>query len=167
VLPATSSLCSNCGTALASDALGCPSCGRLTHAQEFEALAQHAKLAGQAGDWHGARNAWAKALTLLPPDSAEYRSTKTRIENIDLQLSDKSVWAKRMAKLGPVGVLLWKFKTVALIVLGKGKLVLLGLDENQHVPEHAGVLRGVLVHVRVEIRAWASCCPSTSTKWAT
>jgi Zn-dependent protease len=129
VLPATSTLCSKCGTPLAADALGCSSCGQLTHAQEFEALAQHAKLAGQAGDWHGARNAWAKALTLLPPDSAEYRATKTRIENIDLQLSDKSVWAKRMAKLGPVGVLLWKFKTVALLVLGKGKLVLLGLTK--------------------------------------
>lgn len=129
VLPATSTLCSNCGTPLAGDALGCPSCGRLTHAQEFEALAQHAKLAGQAGDWNGARNAWAKALTLLPPNTAEYRATKSRIENIDLQLSDKSVWAKRMAKLGPVGVLLWKFKTVALLVLGKGKLVILGLTK--------------------------------------
>jgi Zn-dependent protease len=97
--------------------------------QEYEALAQHAKLAGQAGDWHGARMAWQKALALLPPDSPEYRATKTRIENIDLQLSDKSVWAKRAAKLGPVGVVLWKFKAIALVVLTKGKLVLLGLTK--------------------------------------
>jgi Zn-dependent protease len=54
---------------------------------------------------------------------------KARIQNIDLQLSDKSVWAKRFAKLGPVGVLLWKFKTFALIALTKGKLVLLGLTK--------------------------------------
>jgi Zn-dependent protease len=129
VLPIISTLCPNCGTALAPEALKCPACGRLTHAQEFDALTQHAKLAGQAGDWHGAKFAWEKALPLLPPDSSEYRTAKSRIDNINLQLSDKNVWAKRAAKLGPVGVLLWKFKTIALLVLTKGKLVLLGLTK--------------------------------------
>jgi hypothetical protein len=90
---------------------------------------QHAKLAGAAKDWHGSRQAWVKALELLPPGSEQYRATKARIENIDLQLSDKNVWAKRAAKLGPVGVVLWKFKTVALLVLTKGKLLLLGLTK--------------------------------------
>ena len=56
----------------------------LSQQQEFDALVEHAKLAGQARDWQGARQAWAKALELLPPDSEEYRLTKTRIENIDL-----------------------------------------------------------------------------------
>jgi len=109
--------------------LSCTSCGRLTHAQEFEALSQHAKLAGQSKDWLGAKLAWERALVLLPPDSSEYRTVKARIRNIDLQLSDKNVWAKRLAKLGPVGVVLWKFKTVALLVLAKGKFVLLGLTK--------------------------------------
>lgn len=126
---ATSTLCSNCGSALAPEALGCPSCGRLTHAQEFEALSEHAKLAGQAGDWNGARMAWKRAFALLPPESDEYRTVKARIDNIDLQLSDKHVWAKRFAKFGPVGVILWKFKTIALLVLGKAKLLLLGLTK--------------------------------------
>jgi Zn-dependent protease len=94
----------------------------LTQQQEFDALAQHAKLAGQARDWHGARQAWVKALELLPPDSEEYRLTKTRIENIDLQLSDKSAWKKRFAKLGPIG-------TFLLVALSKGKLLLLGLTK--------------------------------------
>jgi Zn-dependent protease len=109
--------------------LSCASCGRLTHAQEFEALSQHAKLAGQSKDWHGAKLAWERALALLPPNSSEYRTVQARIQNIDLQLSDKHVWAKRFAKLGPVGVVLWKFKTVALLVLAKGKFVLLGLTK--------------------------------------
>ena len=109
--------------------MSCTSCGRLTHAQEFEALSQHAKLAGQSKDWLGAKLAWERALVLLPPDSSEYRTVKARIRNIDLQLSDKNVWAKRLAKLGPVGVVLWKFKTVALLVLAKGKFVLLGLTK--------------------------------------
>jgi Zn-dependent protease len=129
VLPATSTLCSNCGNSLDPQALACSACGRLTHAQEFEALSQQAKLAGSARDWQGAKIAWERALALVPPDSGEYRTVKSRIQNIDLQLSDKSVWAKRLAKFGPVGVVLWKFKTFALLALTKGKLVLLGLTK--------------------------------------
>jgi Zn-dependent protease len=94
----------------------------LTQQQEFDALAEHAKLAGQARDWQGARQAWVKALELLPPDSAEYQLTKTRIENIDLQLSDGNVWKKRLAKLGPIG-------TFLVVALSKGKLLLLGLTK--------------------------------------
>jgi Zn-dependent protease len=94
----------------------------LAQQQELDALVQHARLAGQARDWHGARQAWAKALELLPPDSEEYRLTKTRIENIDLQLSDGNVWKKRFAKLGPIG-------TFLLVALSKGKLLLLGLTK--------------------------------------
>ena len=129
MLSAISTPCSNCGSALDPQALSCSSCGKLTHAQEFETLSQHAKLAGQSKDWNGAKLAWERALALLPPDSSEYRTVKARIQNIDLQLSDKHVWAKRMGKLGPVGVVLWKFKTVALLVLAKGKFVLLGLTK--------------------------------------
>ena len=109
--------------------MACSSCGRLTRAVEFEALTQQAKLAGQARDWHGAKLAWERALALLPPGSEQYRSVRARIQNIDLQLSHKSAWAKWLAKLGPVGVVLWKFKTFALLALTKGKLVLLGLTK--------------------------------------
>ncbi len=93
-----------------------------TQQQELDALVQHAKLAGQARDWHGARQAWGKALELLPRDSEEYRLTKSRIENIDLQLSEGNVWKKRLAKLGPIG-------TFLLVALSKGKLLLLGLTK--------------------------------------
>jgi Zn-dependent protease len=94
----------------------------LTQQQEFDALVEHAKLAGQARDWQGARQAWVKALELAPPDSEEYRLVRTRIENIDLQLSDRSGWKKRFAKLGPIG-------TFLLVALSKGKLLLLGLTK--------------------------------------
>jgi Zn-dependent protease len=96
---------------------------------EFEALEQQAKLAGSARDWQGAKIAWERALALAPPGSEQYRTAKARIQNIDLQLSNKSVWAKYLARLGPVGVVLWKFKTFALLALTKGKLVLLGLTK--------------------------------------
>jgi Zn-dependent protease len=94
----------------------------LTQQQEFNALVEHAKLAGQARDWLGARQAWVKALELVPPDSEEYRLTKTRIENIDLQLSDKNAWKKWLARLGPIG-------TFILVTLSKFKLLLLGLTK--------------------------------------
>ena len=97
---------------------------------ELGQIAYQAKLAGQAGDWHAARSAWQRALTLVPPDSAEYRTIRARIDNIDVQLDNRqSVWKKRLYKLGPVGVLLWKFKTIALLALTKGKLLLLGLTK--------------------------------------
>ncbi|MGI8744184.1 MAG: site-2 protease family protein [Bryobacteraceae bacterium] len=97
---------------------------------ELDQLAYQAKLAAQAGDWTGARAAWERALALAPPDSPEYRTIKTRIENIDLQQDGSaSVWKKRFYKLGPIGVVLWKFKTIAFIVLAKGKLLLLGLTK--------------------------------------
>ena len=129
MVSATSTFCSNCGTSFSSEALKCPSCGQLVHAQELEALSQHAKLAGQAKDWHGAKLAWERALTLLPPGSEEYRTVRGRIENIDLQLSGKGTLGKWAAKLGPVGLVLWKFKTFALLALTKGKLLLLGLTK--------------------------------------
>ena len=94
----------------------------LTQQQEFNALVEHAKLAGQARDWLGARQAWVKALEVVPPDSEEYRLTKTRIENIDLQLSDKNAWKKWLARLGPIG-------TFILVTLSKFKLLLLGLTK--------------------------------------
>jgi len=122
-------MCQNCGSALGADELKCRSCGRLAHAQEFEALSQHARLAGQAGDWNGARAAWERALAMLPPDSSEYRTAKSRIENIDLQLGHKGGIGKWLARLGPVGVILWKFKTLALLFLTKFKLLLLGLTK--------------------------------------
>ncbi len=97
----------------------------LAEQQEFETLVQHAKLAGQAGDWRGARQFWAQALELVPPDSEKYRDTQARIENIDLQLGaaqEKNARAKRFGKFGSIG-------TALLVALSKAKLLLLGLTK--------------------------------------
>jgi Zn-dependent protease len=94
----------------------------LAEQQEFQALVEQAKLAGQAQDWRGARQYWAKALELVPPGSEEHRLTKTRIENIDLQLAQTNAGGKRFAKLGSIG-------TFLAVALSKGKLLLLGLTK--------------------------------------
>ena len=97
----------------------------------LEQYAYKAKLAAQAGDWESARNAWAEALTVVPPGSPEHAQVRQRIDNIDLQLSaaDGGVWKKRLYKLGPLGVFLFKFKTILLIAVTKGKFLLLGLSK--------------------------------------
>jgi len=107
------------------------------HASELEALSQQARLAGKAGDWHGARAAWQRALALLPPGTLQHQTVLGRIESIDAQLAVAPVQdhskatgaAKWAAKLGPAGIILWKFKTILLLVVTKGKLLLLGLTK--------------------------------------
>jgi Zn-dependent protease len=43
--------------------------------------------------------------------------------------ANRSRWAKLGAKLAPLGVILWKFKAIAIIGLTKAKLLLLGLTK--------------------------------------
>jgi Zn-dependent protease len=97
---------------------------------QYEQFAYQAKLAGQAGDWNGARNAWTQALGFLEPGSAEHALVQSRILNIDAQLnSSHSVWKRRFYRFGPLGVFLWKFKTILLLAATKGKVLLLGLTK--------------------------------------
>lgn len=103
-----------------------------TAAQAYEQLALRAKLAAQAGDWSSARQAWVEALPLFAPGTPEYSQVEARIQNIDAQTDQstgESVWKQRLYKLGPMGVFLWKFKTIFLIVATKGKVLLLGLTK--------------------------------------
>ena len=113
----------------------CPYCSGLDHASTLERLSREAREAGQCRDWTSARSAWEQALHLLPEGTLQRRTVQARIDNIDAQTgiphtdSNASVWAKRFAKLGPAGVLLWKLKAITLIVLTKGKLLLLGFTK--------------------------------------
>jgi len=78
------------------------------------------------GQLQAAREHWAAALQLLPPDSAQARAVQREIEKIDARLAPKKPtdWRKR---LGPFGVLvaaLAKFKTIAFFLLLKGKFLI-------------------------------------------
>lgn len=100
----------------------------------YEQYAYQARLAGQARDWHGARAAWAQALTLLTPGTAEYQTVSVRIENIDAQIEASQrgdSWKRRFYRFGPLGAFLWKAKTILLVVAAKGKLLLFGLTKLQ------------------------------------
>lgn len=129
-------MCPNCNTALPPSGLSCPSCGQLVHAAELEALAERAKLAERSGDLAAARAAWAAALPLLPADALQYRRVQALIEGIDTRIAaaaaehhkrgELAKWTKRF---GPAAIVLWKFKVIALFMLAKGKLLLLGLTK--------------------------------------
>jgi Zn-dependent protease len=132
-------MCPGCSVILPSAALSCPSCHQLVHAQELEALSRQAKLAEGGGGLADAHAAWTKALTLLPPETVQYRAIAARLTDLDKRLhpapaqpddaASHSPWAKRFAQFGPLGIFLWKFKLVALFVATKAKFLLLGLTK--------------------------------------
>jgi Zn-dependent protease len=128
--------CPQCAAPLDENALNCSSCGVLLHSSKLQELADQAKLATQSGDLPAARARWTETLALLPKDSVQYRTIEGRVSDLDRQIAaheaaaaEKSAWGKRLGKLSPLGILLWKFKTAALLVLTKGKLILLGLTK--------------------------------------
>jgi len=114
----TTVACPDCGTPIDESALSCPSCHCLTHAKELESLAAEAQQATVRGDLAAARKFWEQSLTLLPPDSVQYRSIKAHIENLKTA-PQGSGWKKGAAGIGPM----------ILLALTKGKLLLLGLTK--------------------------------------
>lgn len=125
--------CDSCKAFVGTVPLSCPVCGALVHAARLEQLAARAQAAVASGDLAAARQLWAEALPLLPEGTVQHTSVSAKISELDAQLAEaaekKQGFGKRVAGLGPLGLLLWKFKTVALIVLTKGKLLLLGLTK--------------------------------------
>lgn len=126
--------CGQCGATLPEGALRCSDCNALTHAVELERLAAEATAATNRADPATARDYWLRALALLPPESLQYRSVEQRITELEKLIPQPEAkpagtigkWAVR---LGPLGLLLWKFKALLLILLTKGKLLLFGLTK--------------------------------------
>lgn len=114
----TTVACPDCGVPIDESTLSCPSCHCLTHAKELESLAAQAQAATVRGDLGAARELWVRSLSLLPPDSVQYRSIKAHIENLKTAPSG-SGWKKGAAGIGPALLLLFT----------KGKLLLLGLTK--------------------------------------
>ena len=121
--------CAACGTELAPSALACPSCGSLVHAGELRTLAKTAETLANAGRLAEARDAWDRALSLLPPGSAQHQQISKRVGELTHQIAeapeatgastgDSTAWWKRGAAGGVA---------VAGLLLGKLKFLGLGL----------------------------------------
>jgi Zn-dependent protease len=140
--PAEMIHCNQCGTELSPTLLSCPGCGRLVHAEELKALAGQAERAEHAQDFPAALAAWRQALELLPPGARQQQLIAARIDELGkkapaaLAAPSPSAAAPRnkagaggLAGLGGLGLLIWKFKFIAVFVLTKAKFLLLGLTK--------------------------------------
>lgn len=127
--------CRSCGAALPDGALACPRCNALVHQARLEELANIAEKAREPGE---ALAAWREALTLLPPDSRQHAEVRTRVLALSRQVSEApaaptpapSGGTARWTGLAAAALaLLWKGKTLLLLVFGKLKFLLLGLSK--------------------------------------
>ncbi|WP_211194306.1 site-2 protease family protein [Pyxidicoccus fallax] len=154
--------CEGCGSELGPRLLTCPSCHRLVHAKELQRLASEAEAATARQEPAVALETWRRALDLLPQGSSQYAQVTTRVAALSRQVDapgllgavpagpaarGKSNMPKVLAALGTLGLLLWKFKFVLVFLLGKGKLLLLGLTK-------ASTLFSMLLALSVYWAAW-------------
>src|SRR5882672_11073777 len=127
--------CPYCGSEIEPGLLACPSCGWLMHSETLKSLAGQAEAAEQAGDLSTALSAWRNALDLLPQESRQHGVLLERIRSLSAQVEDGppaskgSGWKKGAAGAGGIAALLFKFKTVFLLILTKGKFLLFGLTK--------------------------------------
>ena len=117
--------CARCSTELRPDALACPACGTLIHADTLKQVAAEADVATRAGDLVSARNQWAIALGLLPAHSQQHAVIRDRVAGLGRSIDSpaaagKTPWWRRRAP----GLI-----TVALVLIGKLKFLLLGLTK--------------------------------------
>jgi Zn-dependent protease len=146
--------CVRCGTELAPGILSCPSCRQLVHTETLARLAAEADAATRAGDASGALGRWRQALDLLPPTSEQSRVIAARVvelsrvaEDAPLPEAKKPGWASAGGAIGVFGLLLWKFKFVAVFALTKLKFLALGFTK-------AGTAFSMVLSLGVYWAAW-------------
>ncbi|HTB60552.1 MAG TPA: site-2 protease family protein [Polyangia bacterium] len=140
--PRAPRVCVACGAQIAEALLACPSCGQLVHAAELKQLAAEAARFETTGDARAALEKWRRMLELLPAQSTQHARVLAKVQ----ALSDAVAGAqsagvaqpsspggasrsKKAVGIGTVGVMLAKFKWVILALLGKGKVLLVGLAQ--------------------------------------
>jgi Zn-dependent protease len=121
-------VCPDCGATMGPGALSCGTCHYLTHAAELEDLARKAQIAANGGDFALSRSFWAKSAELLPKESIQYKSIQAHISELDQKIAvappaGGNAWRRGTATLGPIAVVLWKFKTVLLGLTKMGTLL--------------------------------------------
>jgi Zn-dependent protease len=140
--------CACCGTEIAAGLKSCPNCQQLVHAAELKQLADDAERQQASGHWVEALAAWRQALELLPIGTRQYEIIQARVSELSTAADRGSTvttappkddsgenrerggsLARGAAGLGGIALVLWKFKFLAAMVLGKAKLLLLGLTK--------------------------------------
>ena len=135
---AVSAPCPACGTDVAAALLVCPGCHRRVHGDIVKEYAARAESALAEGNHEAALTAWRSALDLLPAGSRQHAWVTDKITALSQRAGradgaaipqhHTAQW-KWIAALGPAALLIWKFKFLAVALLTKGKLLLLGLTK--------------------------------------
>lgn len=127
--------CFECGTEIAPGLLSCPGCSKLVHAKALKELAAQAEDAERSGDLSAALGYWREALGLLPADSRQFAVVDQKLRSLRARVEETpagpqgAAWKKGAAGLSGFALLLFKFKSLILILLTKGKFLLLGLTK--------------------------------------
>lgn len=158
--PAIPGVCPDCGCQLAPALLLCPGCRRLVFAEELKRLAAEATAAEAQGQWAASLDRWRSALALVPPETRQFAQLQKRIEELSRRVdvgaaapsaaavAPSPSWIKgSLIGFGAAGVLLWKFKALLLLLVGKGKLLLVGLTK-------ASTMFSMLLSLGVYWAAW-------------
>ena len=129
--PVTPTHCRRCQTELPPDALACPACATLVHADTLKKLAAGAGEAAAVGDLVTAREQWAAALPLLPPHAQQHQSVRERISELTRRIDAARTGP---APAAPAHSDWWRrgaagLATAAVVLVGKLKFLLLGLTK--------------------------------------
>lgn len=152
----TPTTCGDCGSDVAPGMQTCPACHRLVHADTLAQLKVSAEAAAAAGNHVAELAAWREAALLLPPGSRQYAIVCAKIDALTrtgggavsapAQIPSSGPW-KWLSGLGAAGLLAWKFKFLLVVLLTKGKLLVLGLTK-------ASTLFSMLLAFGVYWTAW-------------
>jgi len=135
--------CTDCGAEIAPGLLACPGCARLIHAAELTKLASAAEEAERRGDWTAALAAWRRATELLPAQTLQRATIVKRMQSLSAAVDGRGEpppgagdpgasagkKAGTAAGVGAVGLALTKSKALLALLVGNGKLLLLGLTK--------------------------------------
>jgi Zn-dependent protease len=96
--------------------------------EQLEQLATRARQLASIGQLHAAREIWIAILNALPEGSPERRGVLREIQKLDARINPpparKKDWTKRLGPLGVVIAAIVKYKTLALVLLTKGKFLI-------------------------------------------
>ena len=110
--------------------LSCPVCNTLVHAATLKQLAATAELEATDGHLEAAREAWQRALELLPPSSRQHAVIRERIADLTQRIAATPGARRRQPAEGPWWKRAWAaVAVVAVFAIGKLKLLLLGLTK--------------------------------------
>jgi Zn-dependent protease len=110
--------CKSCSGELEPEALACPQCHALVHAEVLERLAAQAKTLEAQGKPGAAQECWLRALPLLPPESTQAEWVRARVRQLELaakaaaQAETRNKWVSKLGPLAPVALALAKAKVL-------------------------------------------------------